>query len=46
LKGLLELPSLKHIYSKKGLEKYITELKLGYKSELKGGYMVWIAQPV
>jgi hypothetical protein len=31
------LPSLKHMFSEKGVGKYISEIKFGYKSEVKGG---------
>jgi hypothetical protein len=34
------------IYSERGLGKYISEVKLGDKSEVKCGYTVGIAHPV
>jgi hypothetical protein len=34
------------MYSERELGKYIIEVKLGCKSEVKGGYMVGKAQPV
>jgi hypothetical protein len=44
VKGRMGLPSLRRIYSERGLGKQISELKLGDKSEVKGGYVTRIVQ--